>query len=102
MHRDSRLIRLVRGIAIPGYMGFLLDMCVPTGYTREAVDAGDLLKIDYHPPYVEFECRDPERVVDEARRRRLRVYRGKHHITVSDGVYRARIYISRSPKPKRY
>lgn len=85
------MIRLVPGIALPGYMDFLLELCEPSGYTRKAVEAGHLLKIDYHPPYVQLECRNIERILEEARRRRLRVYRGKSHITVTDGIYRVRI-----------
>jgi hypothetical protein len=34
-----------------------------------------------------------DRVVEEAQRRGLRVYRGKRHIAITDGVYRARVYI---------
>jgi len=89
---EVRLIRIVPGIAIPDYMAFLLDYCEPAGYTRKAVEAGHLLKIDFHPPYVQLVCRDVERVVEEARKAGLRVYRGRRHITVTDGVYRARIY----------
>jgi hypothetical protein len=35
-----------------------------------------------------------DRVVEEARRRGLRVYRGKRHVTITDGVYRARAYVN--------
>jgi len=38
-----------------------------------------------------------ERVVEKAKKAGLRVYKGKRHITVTDGVYRARIYAG-SPK----
>jgi len=90
---EVKFVRLVPGIAVPDYMSFLLTYCEPTGYTRKAVEAGHLLKIDFHPPYVQLVCRDVGRVVEEAKRAGLRVYRGKKHITVTDGVYRARIYI---------
>jgi len=43
--------------------------------------------------YVQLICRDVDKVVEEAKRAGLRVYKGKKHITVTDGVYRARIYI---------
>ena len=89
-----RLVRLVPGLAVPVYMGFLLELCELVGYSREAVDAGHLLKIDYHPPYLQLRCRDVERVVEEAKMRGLRVYRGKRHITITDGIYRARIYLN--------
>ncbi len=88
-----RMIRLVPGLAIPDYMGFLLEYCEPVKHTREAVEAGHLLRIDYHPPYLQLVCRDVERVTEEARRRGLRVYKGKRHVTVTDGIYRARIYL---------
>ena len=88
----ARMIRLVPGLALPDYMGFLLEYCEPTGHTRRAVEAGHLLRVDYHPPYLQFHCRDVERVVEEARRRGLRVYRGKRHVTITDGIYAARIY----------
>ncbi|MEB3860666.1 MAG: hypothetical protein GSR84_00420 [Desulfurococcales archaeon] len=90
----QRMIRLVPGLAVPEYMGFLLEQCEPVKHTREAIEAGHLLKIDYHPPYLQLRCKEVEEVVEEARRRGLRVYRGKRHITITDGIYRARIYIS--------
>ena len=79
-------------------MGFLLEHCEPVGHTRRAVEAGHLLWIDYHPPYLQFQCRDVKQVVDEARRRGLRVYRGKRHITITDGIYRAKIYLDLGKK----
>ncbi len=88
-----RMRRLVPGLAVPEYMGFLLDMCEPVGYTRRAVEAGHILRVDYHPHYIQLWCPDPERAVEEARRRGLRVYRGKRHITVTDGIYQVRIYL---------
>ena len=90
---QAGMIRLVPGLAVPGYMGFLLEYCEPVKQTKKAVEAGDLLAIDYHPPYLQLHCRDVERVVEEAKRRKLRVYRGKNHITITDGIYRARIYL---------
>jgi len=87
-------VRLTPGIAIPEYMRFLLELCKPARYTRKAVEAGHLLLIDYHPPYIQLECRDLDRVVEEARRRGLRVYRGKRHVTITDGVYGARAYVN--------
>jgi len=96
----ARMVRLVPGLAVPEYMAFLLDYCEPTRYTRRAVEAGHLLRVDYHPPYLQLECRDVERVVEEARRRGLRVYRGRHHITVTDGVYTARIYLGEGTRSR--
>ena len=87
------LVCLVPGLAVPVYMAFLLELCEPVKWTRKAVEAGHLLRIDYHPPYLQLRCREPEKIVEEARRRGLRVYRGKHHITVTDGIYSARIYL---------
>ncbi len=90
----AKMIRLVPGLAVPEYMEFLLELCEPIKYTREAIEAGHLLRIDYHPPYIQLKCMDVEWVVGEARKRGLRVYRGKKHITITDGVYRARIYLT--------
>ena len=92
---EVQLVRIVPGIAVPEYMSFLLALCEPTGYTKKAVEAGHLLKIDFHPPYLQLVCRDVERVVEAARRAGLRVYRGRKHVTVTDGVYRARVYVRR-------
>ncbi len=89
----QKMIRLVPGLAVPEYMAFLLELCEPVRRTREAVEVGDLLRIDYHPPYLQLRCIDVERVVEEAKREKLRVYRGRRHITITDGVYRARIYL---------
>jgi len=88
-----KMIRLVPGLAIPEYMGFLLELCNPIEYTRRAIEAGDLLKVDYHPPYIQLKCRDLETVVLEARRRGLRIYRGKGHVTITDGIYQVRVYL---------
>ena len=88
-----RMIRIVPGLAVPDYMGFLLEYCEPVKHTREAIEAGHLLRIDYHPPYLQLRCRDIGRVIDEAWKKKLRVYWAKHHITVTDGIYRARIYL---------
>lgn len=88
----AKMIVIVPGIAIPEYMGFLLDYCRPTGYTRRAVEKGHLLLIDYHPDHVELECDNVEDVARIAREKGLRVYRGKRHVTVTDGVYRVRLY----------
>lgn len=90
-----RMIVIVPGLAIPEHMSFLLELCKPTKHTKRAIEAGHLLRVDYHPPYIQLECRDVERIVEEALRRRLRVYRGRKHITISDGVYAARVYASR-------
>ncbi len=92
-----RLIRLVPGLALPEYMGFLLEYCKPVRHTLKAVEAGGLLYIDYHPPYLQLECRDVNAIIEEAKRRKLRVYHGKRHITVTDGTYRARIYPNQTP-----
>jgi len=64
-HGVVRFIRIVPSIAIPDYMAFLLTYCEPTGYTRKTVEAGHILKTDFHPPYVQLVCRDVERVVEE-------------------------------------
>lgn len=88
----ARMIVIVPGIAVPEYMGFLLDYCRPTGYTRRAVEKGHLLLIDYHPDYVELECSNVGDLARIAREKGLRVYRGKRHVTVTDGVYRVRLY----------
>ena len=86
------MIVLARGLAIPEYMGFLLEYCEPVRHTKKAVEAGDLLRIDYHPPYLQLSCWDVGKVVEEARKRGLRVYKYKKHVAITDGIYRARIY----------
>ena len=87
-----KFIRIVPGIAVPEYMRFLIENCEPARHTKEAVEKGHLLLIDYHPPYIELECTDIEKIIEKAKRRRLRIYIGKRHITVSDGIYTVRIY----------
>ena len=72
-----RLVRLVPGLALPEYMAFLLEHCEPTGHTKRAIEAGHLLRVDYHPPYLQFHCKDTEQVVEEARKRRLRIYKAR-------------------------
>ncbi len=93
--QGSDLIVLIPGLALPRKMGFLLEYCRPVKHTLEAIRAGHLLKIDHHPPYVQLVCNDLDRVIMEARRKGLRIYRGKRHITITDGVYSARIYLDR-------
>lgn len=87
------LVTLVPGLGVPVYMGFLLEHCEPVKHTREAVEAGHLLRIDYHPPYIQLRCKNVNGVVKEARERGLRVYKGKNHVTITDGIYRVRIYL---------
>jgi len=91
---EVKLVRIVPGIAVPEYMSFLLSLCEPVRYTKKAVEVGHILKIDYHPPYIQLVCRDVERVVEESEKAGLKVYRGRKHITVTDGVYRVRIYLT--------
>jgi len=88
------MILLVLGIALPDYMGFLFRMCRSVRYTKKALEAGAPAKIHYHPRFIQLECGDPAKAVREARTRGLRVYYGRKHITISDGVYTARIYLS--------
>ncbi len=83
-----RMVLIVPRLAVPEYMGFLLEYCEPTRYTRKAVEAGHLLRIDYHPPYLQLSCSNPDKVIEKARRRGLRVYWGKKHVTITDGVIR--------------
>jgi len=47
-----KMIRLVPGLAIPEYMGFLLKYCGPARHTREAIEAEHLLGVDFHLPYL--------------------------------------------------
>ena len=97
-----RLVRLVPGLALPEYMAFLLEYCEPTGHTKRAIEAGHLLRVDYHPPYLQFHCKNTEQVVEEARKRRLRIYKAKHHITIADGIYKARIYYNAKQTNKKH
>lgn len=96
--KPPRLIRLVPGLAIPEHMSFLLEHCKPIKWTKKAIEEGHLLKIDYHPPYIQIACKDTEKVIEEAKKRKLRVYQGKKHITITDGVYRAKIYLEPNNK----
>jgi hypothetical protein len=89
-----KMIVLVPGLGIPEYMGFLLEYCKPIKHTREAIEAGHLLKIDYHPPYLQLRCGNIEKVLAEAKKQKLRVHKGKHHTTITDGIYQVRIYTS--------
>ena len=88
-----RMIGIVPGLAIPEYMDFILNQCKPIKHTLKAVSAGDLLKIDYHPPYLQLKCTNIEEIIEEARRRGLRIYKGRKHITITDGIYQVRIYL---------
>ncbi len=92
-HNETRIVIIVPGLAVPEYMKFILKHCEPIKYTKKAIEAGDLLKIDFHPPYVQVMCKNTEMVIKEALKRGLRVYRGKAHITITDGIYKVRIYL---------
>jgi len=81
-------VRIVPGIAIPEYMRFLLELCKPVKYTRKAVEAGHPPLINYHPPYIQLECSDLDRVVEEAQRR------GRESTWIRGGVYKARVYMN--------
>lgn len=93
--KPPKMIRIVPGLALPEYMSFLLKHCKPTGYTKKAIDAGHLILIDYHPPYVQLICREMDKVIKESKERGLRIYRAKKHITITDGIYRVRIYLQK-------
>jgi len=56
----QKMIRLVPGLAIPQYMGFILKLREPIKYTRKAIEAGHLLRMDYYPPYIELRYKDVE------------------------------------------
>ncbi|BES80577.1 hypothetical protein [Pyrodictium abyssi] len=92
----ARVIELVPGLVLPEYMGFIMERCRPTGYTKKAIDAGDALLVDYLPGYLEFVCSDVEKLAEEAKRRGLRVYKGRSHLTITDGVYPVCIYPAHS------
>lgn len=92
-NRNLKIIRLVPGLGLPEYMAFLFKQCEPIGYTRKAIEAGHLLKISYHPPYLELKCSNIHRITEEAKKKHLRIYKGRKHITITDGVYQARIYM---------
>ena len=97
-NKTSKMIVLVPGIALPERMGFLLVDCKPAYHTLRAVRAGHLLRIDYHPPYIQLECSNVEKIVSTAKKRRLRVYRARSHTTITDGIYTVRVYGSRREK----
>ena len=87
-----KMIVLVPGIALPEKMGFLLENCRSAYHTMRAVRAGHLLKINYHPPYIQLECINTEKTLSIAKKKRLRIYKAKNHITITDGIYTVRIY----------
>lgn len=91
--QPAEMVQLVPGLAVPEYMAFILEYCEPVEWTKRAIEAGHLLRIEYHPPYLQLRCKNPEKVVEEAKKRGLRIYRGKHHITVTDTIYSVRIYL---------
>jgi len=91
--QPPKMVRIVPGLALPDYMTFLLKYCEPVRYTKKAIEAGHLLLINYHPSYVQLTCREVDKVVKESKKRGLRVYQAKRHITITDGTYRVRIYL---------
>ncbi|OWJ53942.1 hypothetical protein [Pyrodictium delaneyi] len=76
----ARVIQLVPGLVLPEYMGFIIERCRPTGYTKKAIDAGDALLVDYLPGYLEFVCSDVEKLAEEAKRRGAKSLQGAEAI----------------------
>jgi len=64
--------------------------CLHRLCTKIAVEARHLLKIFSHHMCSSSDWTS-DKVVEESKRAGLMVYRDKRHITVIDGVYRARI-----------
>ena len=77
----AKLIRLTKGLALPEYFKPTLKACKYdfTGYTKKAIEVGDLLKIDYMLGYVELAStqQEMEEAIQKARNINLRVHRGK-------------------------
>ncbi|HDI75591.1 MAG: hypothetical protein DRJ52_03570 [Thermoprotei archaeon] len=91
----AKLIRFVRGLALPEYFMPIVTRGVIVGYCAKAIIAGDALRVDYLPGYLELVCSDVDTVLKVAREQGLKVYRGKKHVTISDTVYKVRILLDK-------
>ena len=90
---NAKLIELAKGLAIPEYFMPIVSRSIVVGHSAKALIAGDLLRVDYHPEYLELTTQDIEGVIEAAKSKGLRIYRGRKHITISDGVYKVRIFL---------
>ena len=88
----TKFIDITPGIALPEYFMKIVEKCKPVGVTKKVIEVGVPLKADYIPPYVEMMCIDLESVIMKAKATKLRIYHGKKHVTITDGVYQVRIY----------
>jgi hypothetical protein len=77
----GKFIDIAPGVALPEYFVKILEKCEPVGVTKKLIKVGDPLKLDYIPPYVEMVCEELDSVVTKAKSARIRVYRGRKHIT---------------------
>ncbi len=84
------VVSIVPGLGVPKKMLKLFNGCILTGWSAIAYHFKGLLNTPFMPGYVELICSSD--LVFSARENGFRVYFGKKHYTVSDGVWCVRVY----------
>jgi len=91
----AKLIRLAKGLAIPEYFKPILKACKYkyAGHTKKAIETGNLLKISYMPGHIELTATQQElkEAIQRAKSISLKIYHGKTHTTITDGIYKIKI-----------
>ncbi|MHC1629070.1 MAG: hypothetical protein ACXQTI_09620 [Candidatus Nezhaarchaeales archaeon] len=91
----AKLIRLAKGLAIPIYFEPILKACKYKyiSYTKKAIETGNLLKISYMPGHIELTAtqQELEEAIQKAKNINLKIYHGKKHVTITDGIYKIKI-----------
>ncbi|RLE92635.1 MAG: hypothetical protein DRN04_09715 [Thermoprotei archaeon] len=65
------------------------------GHSAQAILIDDVLKVNYLPGYLKLVCPDIDSIIKIAKEQELRVYKGKKSITISDTVYKVKIFLNR-------
>ena len=86
------MVILAKGLGLPRDMLEPLEGCILVGWSALCVHLGGFAKTPFLPGYIEVICKDYDRIVEEYRRRGYRIYRGKRHTTITDGVWDVRIW----------
>ncbi len=94
IRKRYRIVEICRGsgLGIPVEWLKPIEDSILVGWSGLACIMG-WANIPYLPGYLEIICKDVEKVIERFRELGCRIYHGKNHITVSDGIYSIRIWL---------
>ena len=94
MIRRYKIVEICRGsgLGIPEEWLKPIEDSILVGWSGLACIMG-WANIPYLPGYLEIICEDVDTVIKRFRELGCRIYHGKNHITISDGIYSIRIWL---------